>query len=80
MWCSSKRGKTCLLINPKNTTQTCSTCGYVSHGDTRITLGIEEWNCPKCGTHHIRDYNAAINIKNTGLLMLKETGAAITLS
>lgn len=80
MWCSSKRGKTCLLISPKNTTQTCSACGYVSHGDTRITLGQEEWNCPKCGTHHIRDYNAAINIKNVGLLMLKETGVAITIS
>lgn len=80
MWCSSKRGKICLLINPKNTTQTCSACGYVSHGDTRITLGIEEWDCPKCGTHHIRDHNAAINIKNTGLLMLKETGVVINLS
>ena len=80
VWCSFKRGKTCLLINPKNTTQTCSACGYVSHGDTRITLGQGEWDCPKCGTHHIRDYNAAINIKNAGLLMLKETGVAITIS
>ena len=79
-WGSSKRGKICLLINPKNTTQTCSSCEYVSHGDTRIELGVEEWDCPQCGTHHIRDYNAAINIKNTGLLMLKEAGVAINLS
>lgn len=38
-WGSSKRGRLCLLVNPKNTTQTCSDCGYVSHGDTRIMLG-----------------------------------------
>ena len=79
-WGSSKRGKLCLLVNPKSTTQTCSACGYVSHGDTRIMLGQEEWDCPKCGTHHIRDYNAAVNIKNTGLLILKEAGVPITLS
>ena len=80
VWCSSKRGKVFLLIDPKNTTQTCSNCGYVSHGDTRITLGQEEWDCPQCGTHHIRDYNAAVNIKNTGLLVLKEAGVPIALS
>lgn len=79
-WGSSKRGKLCLLVNPKNTTQTCSACGYVSHGDTRIMLGQEEWDCPQCGTHHIRDYNAAVNIKNAGLLILKEAGVPITLS
>ena len=69
-WCASKRGKTCILINPRNTTQTCSACGYVCSGDTRITLGVEEWDCPHCGTHHIRDYNAAVNIKENGLALL----------
>lgn len=69
-WCASKRGKTCILINPRNTTQTCSSCGYVCSGDTRITLGVEEWDCPQCGVHHIRDYNAAVNIKENGLALL----------
>lgn len=69
-WCASKRGKTCILINPRNTTQTCSACGYVCSGDTRITLGVEEWDCPHCGKHHIRDYNAAVNIKENGLALL----------
>ena len=76
---ASKRGKTCLLVNPKNTTQTCSNCGYVCHGDTRIALGTEEWYCPQCGTYHIRDHNAAINIEEVGLALLRESGVAISI-
>lgn len=73
---ASKRGKTCLLVNPKNTTQTCSNCGYVCRGNTHITLGKEEWDCPNCGAHHIRDYNAGKNILATGLALLKESGVS----
>lgn len=74
---ASKRGKTCLLVNPKNTTQTCSNCGYVCRGNTHITLGKEEWDCPNCDTHHIRDHNAAKNILATGLALLKESGVTV---
>ena len=67
-WTSLKRNKTFILVDPKNTTQMCSTCGAIS--DEKIILGIEEWICPHCGTYHIRDINAAINIKNKGLSLV----------
>ena len=67
-WTALKRNKTFILVDPKNTTQTCSVCGVIS--DEKIILGIEEWTCPNCGTHHIRDINAAINIKNKGLALV----------
>ncbi len=41
----------------------CSACGHIN---SAVVLGVEEWKCPQCGTHHDRDDNAAANIKAVG--------------
>ncbi|PHM07719.1 transposase [Nostoc sp. 'Peltigera malacea cyanobiont' DB3992] len=42
-------------------------CGHCGHIVDKLPLNIREWDCPKCGTHHDRDVNAAKNILAAGL-------------
>lgn len=63
------RGKKFELVPPRNTTQTCHSCGYVLTDGEQIDLTVEHWDCPNCGEHHRRDHNAAINVLNKGLKM-----------
>ena len=37
-------------------------CGHCGHIIDKLPLNIREWDCPKCGTDHDRDLNAANNI------------------
>ncbi len=64
-------GKQLIVVNPRYTSQQCSTCGYQSGAKP---LAIREWTCPQCQTHHDRDINAAVNILEAGL-KLKATGS-----
>ena len=52
-------GKQLVTVNPRKTSQICSSCGY---DDGKHTLDIRQWTCPNCGINHDRDINAAINI------------------
>ena len=47
-------------VDPKNTSQTCSSCGKKS--PKKLTLAIRTFSCQFCGTVLDRDHNAAINI------------------
>ena len=41
--------------------QLCNVCRYQKKD---LKLSDRRWTCPKCGSNHIRDVNAAINLKN----------------
>ena len=47
----------------------CHICGYKK---TDLTLAIRHWQCPCCKTEHNRDLNAAINLKNNAINVLRE--------
>ena len=52
--------------------QLCSICSYKN--SITKDLGIRKWTCPKCGTIHDRDINAAKNILSKGIKILTKDG------
>ena len=66
-------GKEFVQVNAKYTSQTCHTCGCINGRlgyDRYGWLKVREWECTGCGTHHDRDINAVINIKEKGLTLV----------
>lgn len=54
-----------IRVSPRLTSQVCSCCG-----DRSLTLGSSDTYACKCGLYMNRDVNAAINIRNLGLITL----------
>ncbi|MDF0534303.1 RNA-guided endonuclease TnpB family protein [Shewanella sp. A32] len=57
--------------------KTCHCCG---HKMEEMPLSVRQWDCPNCGTPDIdRDLNAALNIRDKGILELKAAGRSFLL-
>ena len=66
------RGKQLIKVNKwYPSSQICSRCGHKQ----KLPLHVRTYDCPLCGNHMDRDYNAAVNIRNEGLRIWKEKAA-----
>lgn len=65
---SQARQTKLMSVDESFSTQKCSSCGEISDNSPRGKKGlsIREWTCPKCGSKHDRDVNAARNILAMG--------------
>jgi putative transposase len=72
---ASRHGGYCDEVSELFTSQTCSECGAKPPSRPRgiAGLGIRDWVCSDCGTHHDRDVNAAQNHLDLGLSALSKS-------
>lgn len=54
------------VVNERNTTRTCSSCGALTGPTGLDMLVVRRWDCADCGESHDRDVNAARNILIVG--------------
>jgi putative transposase len=60
---AEEAGAVCIQIDPRGTSQRCSTCG----GVVQKSLSVRVHQCPACGLTIDRDLNAALNSVGVGL-------------
>jgi putative transposase len=59
-------GRSVFIINERNTTRACSSCGTLTGPSGLDSLVVRSWMCSGCGDTHDRDVNAAKNILSAG--------------
>ena len=64
LWKASLNENNCQIVKADRffaSSQICHCCGFKN--PITKNLNIRSWTCPECGAEHIRDVNAAINLK-----------------
>ena len=69
-------GKNLLIIGRfEPSSKTCSVCGHIYQ---ELGRDEKEWICSSCNTKHDRDWNAAKNIKNFGIIKARASALVQT--
>ena len=73
LWKSSLNENNCQVVKADRffaSSQICHCCGYKN--PITKDLSIRSWICPECGAEHIRDVNAAINLKENAIKQVRQ--------
>ena len=76
LWKSSLNENNCQIIKADRffaSSQICHCCGFKN--PITKSLSVRSWVCPECGTEHVRDINAAINLKENAI---KQVGQGVS--
>ena len=76
MWKASLNENNCQVVKADRffaSSQICHCCGFKN--PITKNLNIRSWICPECGANHIRDVNAAINLKMNAI---KQVGQGVS--
>jgi putative transposase len=67
-------GRSVRVVSERNTTRTCSSCGFLTGPKGLDMCAVRFWMCSECGDIHDRDVNAAKNILAAGRMSPSVSG------
>lgn len=73
LWKSSLNENKCQVVKADRffaSSQICHCCGFKN--PITKDLSIRSWVCPECGAEHVRDVNAAINLKENAIKQVRQ--------
>ena len=73
LWKASLNENNCRIIKADRffaSSQICHCCGFKN--PITKNLKVRSWTCPECGAEHIRDVNAAMNLKMNAIKQVRQ--------
>ena len=73
LWKASLNENNCQIVKADRffaSSQICHCCGFKN--PITKNLKVRSWTCPECGAEHIRDVNAAMNLKMNAIKQVRQ--------
>lgn len=73
LWKASLNKNNCQIVKADRffaSSQICHCCGFKN--PITKNLKVRSWTCPECGAEHVRDVNAAINLKQNAIKQVRQ--------